>query len=441
MAAARRAGAAQEAGLHRRGDRGAGGVRRLARPRPGHPRRGATTASRADRRGARGGDRPRRPDLPDQLHGLPQLRRLRRRLPAAATPRALTASSRKHIYEAMLTGPQADADLLRRQPDARGQARHHRLPRQSLEDTPEVRRLRPRRPRPGAPRACSPGSSASARCVGFAVWIAAHTARSSQEEGGRVSDHDDQPCPTTGTSDRTPDAVARADRRPRAARARAGGRPTSTRSAEKRAERQVAALFGAVRGLHGAVRASPTSPSTIGDDPDDRRRLRRLQPRPRPDPRPARCCSSASASIQWARKLMADHEIVEDRHPAALLRRGPRRGRSPRFNQGVEESGIGRRPLIRNSCSARSACSACPSIVLLRDLGPLAGRRSSAAHGLDARACGSSATSPAPRSAVRHARSASWSTPSPRRFFERATRTASRASRASSSRTPSPRPR
>ena len=31
------------------------------------------------RRGARGGHRPRRPDLPDQLHGLPQLRGLRRR--------------------------------------------------------------------------------------------------------------------------------------------------------------------------------------------------------------------------------------------------------------------------------------------------------------------------------------------------------------------------
>ena len=56
---------------------------------------------------ARGGGRPRRPDLPHQLHRLPQLRRRRRR-DAAGRLRALAApaSSDKHIYEAMLTGPQ-----------------------------------------------------------------------------------------------------------------------------------------------------------------------------------------------------------------------------------------------------------------------------------------------------------------------------------------------
>ena len=54
------------------------GVRRLPRPRPGDP--DAESRPRPDPRGrARGGDRPRRRVLPHQLHGLPQLRRVRRR--------------------------------------------------------------------------------------------------------------------------------------------------------------------------------------------------------------------------------------------------------------------------------------------------------------------------------------------------------------------------
>ena len=52
------------------------GVRRLPRPRPGRSRRSrTTTATGAEQRG----DRPRRPVLQDQLHGVPQLRGLRRR--------------------------------------------------------------------------------------------------------------------------------------------------------------------------------------------------------------------------------------------------------------------------------------------------------------------------------------------------------------------------
>ena len=53
---------------------------------------------------------------------------------------------------------------------------------ESLEETPRVRRLRHGRPRPGQPRACSPGSSASASLVGFAIWIAAHTTRSKKDK-------------------------------------------------------------------------------------------------------------------------------------------------------------------------------------------------------------------------------------------------------------------
>ena len=76
--------------------------------------------------------------------------------------------------------------------------------------------------------------------------------------------------------------------------------------------------------------------------------------------------------IQWARKLMGDHEIVEMRHPA----RSPdedRQGTLDALALGLEESGIGRRPLVRNSLFGSVALLGLPAIVLLRDLGPLPG--------------------------------------------------------------------
>ncbi|WP_432479782.1 cytochrome bc1 complex Rieske iron-sulfur subunit [Nocardioides sp. GXQ0305] len=78
-------------------------------------------------------------------------------------------------------------------------------------------------------------------------------------------------------------------------------------------------------------------------------------------------------TIQWARKLMSDHEIVEMRHPAA----SPEEDRAvtvEAFNTGLEESGIARRPLVRNSLLGAVGLLALPvPIVLLRDLGPLPG--------------------------------------------------------------------
>ena len=69
---------------------------------------------------------------------------------------------------------------------------------------------------------------------------------------------------------------------------------------------------------------------------------------------------------------MDDHEIVEMRHPAASCRRGPRRDASA-CSTGTEESGIGRRPLIRNSLLGALGVLGAPAVVLLRDLGPLPG--------------------------------------------------------------------
>jgi len=77
-------------------------------------------------------------------------------------------------------------------------------------------------------------------------------------------------------------------------------------------------------------------------------------------------------AIQWSRKLMSDVEIVEYRHPAASSEKD-RETALAALRQGTEESGIGRRPLIRNSLIGAVAMLGLPTIVLLRDLGPLPG--------------------------------------------------------------------
>jgi ubiquinol-cytochrome c reductase iron-sulfur subunit len=78
------------------------------------------------------------------------------------------------------------------------------------------------------------------------------------------------------------------------------------------------------------------------------------------------------AAIQWARKLMSDVEIVEMRHPARSSDED-REVALTSLQQGVDDSGIGRRPLIRNSMLGALAMLGLPAIVVLRDLGPLPG--------------------------------------------------------------------
>jgi ubiquinol-cytochrome c reductase iron-sulfur subunit len=73
--------------------------------------------------------------------------------------------------------------------------------------------------------------------------------------------------------------------------------------------------------------------------------------------------------IQWARKLMSDHEIVEMRHPA----RSSDEDREETVRVlalGADESGIARRPLVRNSLLGAVGVLLAPAVVLLRDLGP-----------------------------------------------------------------------
>lgn len=79
-------------------------------------------------------------------------------------------------------------------------------------------------------------------------------------------------------------------------------------------------------------------------------------------------------AIQWSRKLMSDHEIVEYRHSAA----SPEEDRAEAIaalQAGIDDSGIGRRPLVRNSLLGAMAFLGLPAIVALRDLGPLPGKK------------------------------------------------------------------
>ncbi|WP_085874875.1 MULTISPECIES: ubiquinol-cytochrome c reductase iron-sulfur subunit [unclassified Nocardioides] len=145
-------------------------------------------------------------------------------------------------------------------------------------------------------------------------------------------------------------------------------RPTDVDpKAEKRAERQVATLFG-LSAVCTILLIVSYFAFEIGEDPD--------------------VIGGFGASnltiglsmagmllfigigiIQWARKLMADQEIVEYRHPAASSEED-RQATLAALNAGLEESGIGRRPLVRNSLLGALGLLGLPAVVMLRDLGP-----------------------------------------------------------------------
>jgi ubiquinol-cytochrome c reductase iron-sulfur subunit len=80
-------------------------------------------------------------------------------------------------------------------------------------------------------------------------------------------------------------------------------------------------------------------------------------------------CIGAGA-IHWARTLMTDEELVQERHPL----RSPDADRAAavsQLQQGVEESGIARRSLIRRTLLGAMGVLPLSGVVLLRDLGPL----------------------------------------------------------------------
>ena len=150
-------------------------------------------------------------------------------------------------------------------------------------------------------------------------------------------------------------------------------RPTDVDpAAERRAERQVAMLFG-LSAVFTVLCCVSYFVFAVGDNPDTIGGLG---------------ASNVAiggflglallfigiGAIQWARKLMGDHEIIEMRHPS-VSSDADRDEALEAFNTGVTESGIGRRPLIRNSLIGAMAALGLPAVIFLRDLGPLPGNK------------------------------------------------------------------
>jgi ubiquinol-cytochrome c reductase iron-sulfur subunit len=148
-------------------------------------------------------------------------------------------------------------------------------------------------------------------------------------------------------------------------------RPTDVdHRAERRAERQVAALFGlAVLGSIGFIVSYVMF--RVGDDPDTIANLGAS------NLMLGLCLTvtllgMGAGMIQWARKLMGDHEIVEMRHTASSSQED-REAAVAILQTGIEESGLARRPLIRNSLLAAGGVLGLLPVIMLRDLGPLPG--------------------------------------------------------------------
>jgi len=77
-------------------------------------------------------------------------------------------------------------------------------------------------------------------------------------------------------------------------------------------------------------------------------------------------------AVHWAKTLMPDVEVVEERHPLRSSDED-RAGAIATLREGNESSGLGRRPLIKLTMGGALGLFGLPFIVALRDLGPLPG--------------------------------------------------------------------
>ena len=202
--------------------------------------------------------------------------------------------------------------------------------------------------------------------VGVATWIAAHTARSSKQKAElmtRQPPGDHPRRPHAGRRRRSPSPT-------RVCRPTSGGPPTSTprrRSAPSARSRACScwpssAPIGFIASY--VVFKVGDNPDTIGNLGASNVALGVCLA--------VTLLGMGAGMIQWARKLMGDHEIVEMRHTAS----SPPEDREATIGilqVGLEESGLGRRPLIRNTLLAAGGILGLLPIVMLRDLGPLPG--------------------------------------------------------------------
>jgi len=148
-------------------------------------------------------------------------------------------------------------------------------------------------------------------------------------------------------------------------------RPTDVdEKAETRAERQVATLFG-LSTIFTLLFCVSYFWFKVGDEPDVILGLGASNLALGGFLGLALLCIGIGM-IQWARKLMTDEEIVEYRHPGASSDED-REETVKILAQGAGESGIARRPLIRNSLLGAMGALGLVAIIPLRDLGPLPG--------------------------------------------------------------------
>ncbi|WP_460459244.1 cytochrome bc1 complex Rieske iron-sulfur subunit [Angustibacter peucedani] len=77
-------------------------------------------------------------------------------------------------------------------------------------------------------------------------------------------------------------------------------------------------------------------------------------------------------AVHWAKTLMPDEEVVEERHDLRSTDE-VRAGAISALTEGGEASGIGRRPLIKATLGGALGLFALPFVVALRDLGPMPG--------------------------------------------------------------------
>ncbi|TDD66703.1 Rieske (2Fe-2S) protein [Jiangella aurantiaca] len=146
------------------------------------------------------------------------------------------------------------------------------------------------------------------------------------------------------------------------------------KKAERRAERQVAGMFALASLLTVAFIVFYVIVGIHPDDPEDGVNIGDVQ------------VSNltlgltlglalflvGAGAVQWARSLMSSPEVVHERHP---LRSDDetRAAALADFETGTEETGFGRRKLIRNSLLGALALLPLPAVILLRDLGPNTG--------------------------------------------------------------------
>ncbi|PSK99714.1 menaquinol-cytochrome c reductase iron-sulfur subunit precursor [Haloactinopolyspora alba] len=141
--------------------------------------------------------------------------------------------------------------------------------------------------------------------------------------------------------------------------------------AERRAERQVAGMFSLASVL---IVASIVAYVVFGISPDDPE-----QPVSVGDVQISNFALGitlglalvllGAGAVQWARSLMTSPEVVHERHH---LRADDetRQETLDAFETGADETGFGRRKLVRNSLLGALALLPLPAIVMLRDLGP-----------------------------------------------------------------------